>query len=141
VVALLDDDNDDDTQLVGLLSREISPSQGLYLHTINKNPEKTQAIYTSMPRAGFEPMIPALEGEKTVHALDCATTVVGNNTIIISVNSKLFYVVPVPFNPLGSAVQKLLCYLRKNGFVDIISISPGFSVLGLWRNEGLSKRI
>jgi hypothetical protein len=32
---------------------------------------------TSMPRVGFESMIPAFERTKTVHALDPATTVVG----------------------------------------------------------------
>jgi hypothetical protein len=30
-----------------------------------------------MPRVGFEPTIPVFEGEKTVHALDRATTVIG----------------------------------------------------------------
>jgi hypothetical protein len=30
-----------------------------------------------MPRVGFEPMIPASQRAKTVHALDCAATVTG----------------------------------------------------------------
>jgi hypothetical protein len=30
-----------------------------------------------MLQVGFEPMIPAFEGTKTIHALDCATTVIG----------------------------------------------------------------
>jgi hypothetical protein len=30
-----------------------------------------------MPRVGFEPTIPAFERAKTVHALDCAATVIG----------------------------------------------------------------
>jgi hypothetical protein len=30
-----------------------------------------------MPRVGFEPKIPAFERAKTVHALDCAATVIG----------------------------------------------------------------
>jgi hypothetical protein len=30
-----------------------------------------------MPRVGFEPTIPAMEGPKTVHALDRAATVIG----------------------------------------------------------------
>jgi hypothetical protein len=33
---------------------------------------------TSMPRVGFEPMIPVFERAKTVHALDRAATVIGN---------------------------------------------------------------
>jgi hypothetical protein len=32
---------------------------------------------TSMPWVGFEPMIPAFKRAKTVHALDCAATVIG----------------------------------------------------------------
>jgi hypothetical protein len=31
-----------------------------------------------MPRVGLEPMIPAFERAKSVHALDRATTVIGN---------------------------------------------------------------
>jgi hypothetical protein len=34
---------------------------------------------TSMPRVEFEPTIPMFERAKTVHALDCAATVMGNN--------------------------------------------------------------
>jgi hypothetical protein len=30
-----------------------------------------------MPEVGFEPMIPVFERAKTVHALDCAATVIG----------------------------------------------------------------
>jgi hypothetical protein len=30
-----------------------------------------------MPRVGFEPTIPGFERAKTVHALDCAATVIG----------------------------------------------------------------
>jgi hypothetical protein len=46
---------------------------------------------TSMPRVEFEPTIPVFERAKTVHALDCAATVIGslvpfwinNNPIIV----------------------------------------------------------
>jgi hypothetical protein len=31
-----------------------------------------------MPRVGFEPMTPVIERAKTVHALDCAGTVIGD---------------------------------------------------------------
>jgi hypothetical protein len=52
---------------VGLLERVISPSQGRYLtQTQNKHKQ------TSMPQVRFEPMIPAYERAKTVHALDRA---------------------------------------------------------------------
>jgi hypothetical protein len=57
---------------LGLLRRVISPSQGRYLtQTQNKHQQ------TSMPRAGFEPTIPAFERAKTVHDLDRAATVIG----------------------------------------------------------------
>jgi hypothetical protein len=62
-------------QSVGLLGRGISPSQGRYLHTEQyKQNKRTQ---TSMPRVGFEPIIPVFERVKTVHASDLATTVIG----------------------------------------------------------------
>jgi hypothetical protein len=64
------------TQLVGLLGRGISPSQGHYLHTQdNTNTEQTHT-QTSMPWVGFEPTIPAFKRAKTVHALDRAGTVI-----------------------------------------------------------------
>jgi hypothetical protein len=34
---------------------------------------------TSMPQVGFNPMIPVFERAKTVNALDCTATVMGNN--------------------------------------------------------------
>jgi hypothetical protein len=52
---------------VGVLGRVISPSQSRYL---------TQNKHTSMPRVGFEPMIPTFERAKTVHAIDRAATVI-----------------------------------------------------------------
>jgi hypothetical protein len=38
---------------------------------------------TSMPRVGFESMIPMLERAKTVHAFDRATTGIGKSEIIL----------------------------------------------------------
>jgi hypothetical protein len=65
-------------QTVGLLGRVISPSQGLYRNTgQHKHRINTYIYQTSMPFVGFEPMIPASERAKTVHALDCSTTVTG----------------------------------------------------------------
>jgi hypothetical protein len=60
------------TQPIGLLGQGISPSQGRYLRTGHKQNKRTQ---TSMPLVGFEPTTPAFERTKTVHAVDCATTV------------------------------------------------------------------
>jgi hypothetical protein len=63
------------TQSVGLLGRGISLLQGRYLHT--RQHKQNKSIQTSMPWVGFEPMIPAFERAKTVHALDRAATVIG----------------------------------------------------------------
>jgi hypothetical protein len=47
------------SQSVWLLGRGSSPSRGHYLHT--------EHTHISMPRMGFEPMIPVFEQEKKVH--------------------------------------------------------------------------
>jgi hypothetical protein len=65
------------SQTVGLLGREISSSQGLYLTQDNTNTEKTHTHLTSMPYVGFEATIPASERAKKAHALDRAVTVTG----------------------------------------------------------------
>jgi hypothetical protein len=65
-------------QTVGLLGRVISSSQGLYLNTgQHKHRINICTHQTSMLCVGFEPMVPASEGAKTVHALDCSATVTG----------------------------------------------------------------
>jgi hypothetical protein len=45
---------------------------------------------TSMPQVGFEPTIPVFERAKTVHALDCAATVIGMSpSNIVKVNRRM----------------------------------------------------
>jgi hypothetical protein len=45
-----------------------------------------------MPRVGFEPTIPAFELAKTVHALDCAATVIGTHNNYTQIkHTKTFY--------------------------------------------------
>jgi hypothetical protein len=68
------------TQSVGLLGREMSQSQGRYLHT-EQNKHRINA-QTCMPRVEFELTIPAFEREKTVHAFDRAATVIDSNCIM-----------------------------------------------------------
>jgi hypothetical protein len=58
--------------LVGLLGRGINPAPRPLPTQDNTNTEKRR--HTSMPRAGFEPVIPMFERPKTVLALDCAAT-------------------------------------------------------------------
>jgi hypothetical protein len=54
--------------LVGLLGWGISPIQGLYQNTGQHNTETRR--HTSMPRAGFEPVISMFQLLLTVHSLD-----------------------------------------------------------------------
>jgi hypothetical protein len=57
-------------------------------HTQNK---RTQ---TSMPRVGFEPMIPMLEQAKTVHALHRAATVIGIGSADMASAGLIQYITP-----------------------------------------------
>jgi hypothetical protein len=70
------------TESVGLLGRGISPSQSRYIHrTTQPQNKRTQ---TSMPRVGFEPMIPVFgTGEDGLY-LDCAATVTGSKGLTLS---------------------------------------------------------
>jgi hypothetical protein len=66
------------SQSVWLLGRVINRSQGCCLNTgQHKHRINAYTYQTFMPWLGFEPKIPASEREKTVHALDRATTVTG----------------------------------------------------------------
>jgi hypothetical protein len=56
-------------QSVGPLGRGISPTQGRYLPRTTQT--QTKRRQTSMPWVEFEPTIPALEGAKIFHSLDC----------------------------------------------------------------------
>jgi hypothetical protein len=40
-----------------------------------------------MPRVGFEPTIPVFERAKTVHAVDCAATVIGFQSSLVVTNN------------------------------------------------------
>jgi hypothetical protein len=80
------------TQSVGLLGREISPSQGRYLHAGHQKTQNRRT-YTSMPQVGFEPSIPVFEQVKTVHAIDrpllwSATKCIAYTNPILSYNTQ-----------------------------------------------------
>jgi hypothetical protein len=47
------------------------------LSTHRTTQTQNKGTQTSLPWVRFEPTIPALEGAKTVHALDCAATAIG----------------------------------------------------------------
>jgi hypothetical protein len=51
--------------------------------TARKQNKRTQ---TAMPQVGLEPTTPAFERTKTVHALDCAATMIG-----VSGNNRCYY--------------------------------------------------
>jgi hypothetical protein len=48
---------------------------------------RTKQTQTSMPQAGFEPMAPVFKQVKTVHALDCMATVIGDRLVPAHVKS------------------------------------------------------
>jgi hypothetical protein len=56
-----------------------SPSQDRYIHVTTKTQNKRKK--TPMPQAGFEPTIPVFERAKTVHASDCAATVISQHAV------------------------------------------------------------
>jgi hypothetical protein len=75
---------------VGLLGWVISSSQGLYLNTgRHKYRINTYTYKTTMPFVGFEPMMPASERVKAVHALDRSATVIGYEQKMADIN---FYI-------------------------------------------------
>jgi hypothetical protein len=65
-------------------SREISQSQGRYLHTGQHKQNKRTQI--SMLQMGFEPTIPVFERAKTVHASDPVATGIGTVRYIVTIN-------------------------------------------------------
>jgi hypothetical protein len=86
-------------QLVGLLGRGISPTQGLYLHRITQH-RKTRT-HISMPRARFEPMSPVFEQSKTIRALGRAAIGTGISLILILISSRLYLGLPSDLFPWG----------------------------------------
>jgi len=58
-------------QLVGLIGRGITPTQGLCLHRTTQHDTKTRT-HTSTPRMGLESTIPVSERSKTACAWDRA---------------------------------------------------------------------
>jgi hypothetical protein len=69
------------TRSVGPLGRGISPSQSRCLHK-QDNKTKNKCKLTSMLQVGFEPTIPVSERTKTVHALNCAATLIGRRFLL-----------------------------------------------------------
>jgi hypothetical protein len=59
--------------------------QGHYLHTEQHKHRINAKTY--MPRVGFEPTTPVLEEVKTVHALDCAITVISPSYVCWVLNT------------------------------------------------------
>jgi hypothetical protein len=49
----------------------------LPIHRTTQQHKQNKRTHTSMPRVGFEPMIPVFERAETVHALDREPTVIG----------------------------------------------------------------
>jgi hypothetical protein len=114
------------THTIGLLERVIRPSQGRYIQTWqHKHRINAQ---TSMSWVGFEPMIPAFERAKTVHALDRAATVIGRLVVLLYVNRKCTWPV-TNFQPKnvkrGDQLEDLSADWYQNGFkVNAILKTP-----------------
>jgi hypothetical protein len=72
-------------------------------------------IQTSMPRVGFEPMIPVFERAKTVHALDNAATVIGRRNYIYTqiLWTKNIYICQNEY------FSKKICHMSFGGKTDI----------------------
>jgi hypothetical protein len=73
------------SQTVGLLARVTSPSQGRYLST-GQHKHRINAHKHPCPEWDSSPR--AFERAKTVHALDCAATVIGKHSNFADLNLK-----------------------------------------------------
>jgi hypothetical protein len=74
-------------QLVGLRGWGISLFEGHYLRRTTQTQNNHRQTYIS--GVWFEPTIPAFEWAKTLHALDCASIVIGS--IFILLDFKIFF--------------------------------------------------
>jgi hypothetical protein len=77
-------------QLEGLLAKAINPSQSRYVNRKTQSLNKRGQPY--MPRRGFEPIIQVFEQSKTFYALDCAATLSGTMSSLITSNGLRDYV-------------------------------------------------
>jgi hypothetical protein len=85
---------------VGRTHRTSDQTVARPLPTHRTTQAENKSTETSMPRVGFEPMIPVFERTKTVHALDRAATVIGyysTTVLIISFHTLVHCYYPVPF--------------------------------------------
>jgi hypothetical protein len=67
-----------------------------------------------MPRVGFKPTMPVFEQVKTVHALDCAAT-------MISTRMKYSSGIYCPINSIKNVFFKSPFFLKIKGMLHIVS--------------------
>jgi hypothetical protein len=77
-----------------------------------------------MPLAGFEPTIPVIERAKTVHALDCAATVIGTFCKYLQ-NVKFRYFSRIHLDPFNCLM------LIETGYSSLIFRIPVYGSDGL----------
>jgi hypothetical protein len=98
-------------------------------------PTQTQnkRTQTSMPWVGFEPTIPAFKRAKTVHALDCAATLIG----ILPYTSLNIHHIEKKVRRKSLCI--FLCYIMY--FMLFIYLTYYTSIFVLWTSEqvGLSR--
>jgi hypothetical protein len=118
-------------QVVGLLGRGISPTQGLYLHRTTQHKKTRTHIHAS---SGIRTTIPMFERPKTVRALDRAVSGNSNNFSIIpnssiaSQMSQCFLFISCPyslFTNIGRYIDhsrdRLAVCTREKIYIEIIS--------------------
>jgi hypothetical protein len=102
-------------QSVGLLGRGISPSQSRYLHT--EKQAQNKRTQTSMP---------VFKRTKTVHALDCAATVIGIFILYIRILPFAYCVPPLILadkTAVPPTVKKILFFQEKLFFCNYLRIA------------------
>jgi hypothetical protein len=101
-------------QLVGLLEREISQSQGRYLHT-----EQHRDIHAS---SGIRTHDPVLERAKTIHALDRAATVIVCESDSLLKDIIIVLIYATDHSLVNKYVDCIVLYMSEllNGFSKIL---------------------
>jgi hypothetical protein len=74
-----------------------------------------------MPRVGFEPTIPVFERAKTVHALDCAAIVIGED---------ILYCILISFRARHVGFQILRTVIMKSSILWGITVSLPACLIG-----------
>jgi hypothetical protein len=89
----------------------ISPPQDRYVNTQDNT--KNKRTQTSTPRVGFEQTVSVFEREKTVHATDCAATVIGTTKQLQYTKKKLSTTKQLQYTKQKLSTTKQLQYTKQ----------------------------